>query len=77
MSTNNFDEYQQNKVENIKREELVKRSPIAKKLYLRGEYCKVNKKYELNDYDDISRTIYVKKGTNLFLTWDSTNEKEF
>jgi hypothetical protein len=74
MSTNNS-EYQQNKVENIKRDELVRRSPIAKKTYVRGEYCKTTKKYELNDYSDISRSIYVKKGTNLFLTWE-LNENE-
>jgi hypothetical protein len=70
-------EYQQNKVENIKKGELIKRTPTAKTAYLRGDFCRVNKKYILTDYNDISRSIYVKKGTILFETWDTSNEDEF
>jgi hypothetical protein len=71
------DIYENNTVENIKKDELVKRSPTAKKLYLRGDYCRETKKYLLTDYADIGRDITVKKGTVLYLTWDTSNEDEF
>ncbi len=73
----NNSDYQKDQVQNIKKGELVKRTPTAKKLYLRGDYCREAKKYLLTDYDDISRDILVKKATILYLTWDTTNEKEF
>lgn len=70
---NNNTEFASAKVESIKKGKLVKRSPDDKKLYLRGDYCREAKKYFLNDYDDISRSILVKKGTVLFTDW-RTNE---
>lgn len=54
-----------NKVENLKGE-LVKRKPDAKKVYMVAGYCKINRAYQLDDYNDSSRSIYVKKGTVLF-----------
>lgn len=62
------------KVEDIKKGTLVKRTPTAKKLYIRGEYNKFDKKYELQSYDDISAYVNVKKGTKLFIDWDTSNE---
>lgn len=61
------------KVQDIKRGELIKRSATSKKTYLRGEYNREVKRYELSDYDDISRSILVKKDTVLFTDW-ITNE---
>ena len=66
--------YTTSKVEDIKKGTLVKRSATAKKLYIRGEYNKFDKKYELQNYDDISDFINVKKGTKLFTDWDTSNE---
>lgn len=54
-----------NKVENLKGE-LVKRKPDAKKVYLVVGYCRISRAYQLDDYGDISRSIYVRKGTVLF-----------
>jgi hypothetical protein len=60
---------QSDKVENIKKGTLIKRTATAKKTFLRGDYNRESKRYELQDYDDISAFIYVKKGTILFLDW--------
>lgn len=57
-------------VENIKKETLVKRKPDANKVYKLLGYCRINKKYELQDWDDISRCLYVKKGTELFIGFE-------
>ncbi len=61
------------KVENIKKGVLVKRTPTAKKTYLRGDYCRENKRYSLTDYDDICSEIFVKKGTVLHLDWPTND----
>lgn len=57
------------KVENIKKGELVKRTATAKKTYIRGDYYRESKRYELQDYDDIGSFFYIKKGTILYLDW--------
>jgi hypothetical protein len=67
-------EYAKQAVESIKKGELVKRTPNAKKTYVRGEYNKEWKKYSLTDYNDICSEIFAKKGTLLYTDWDTTNE---
>lgn len=46
--------------------QLIQRKLDAKKLYRVAGYCRLNKRYQLDDMDDISRCIYVKKDT---LVW--------
>ena len=55
------------KVEDIKVGEFVKRKQGADKVYRRGKYDAATKRYSLEDYDDTSREVFVKKGTNLFV----------
>lgn len=55
------------KVESIKVGEFVKRKPEASKVYRRGKYDAATKRYSLEDFDDASREIFVKKGTTLFV----------
>lgn len=52
------------KVENLKGE-FVKRKANSKKIYEVMGYSRENKAYQLDDVEDISRAIYVKKGTLL------------
>ena len=54
-------------VESIKQGEYVKRSETAAKVYIRGAYDQSSKRYSLTDSDDISREIFVKKGTLLLI----------
>jgi len=53
-------------IEDVPKGEFVKRKSEAVPTYTRGEYCRYEKKYQLDDYGDISRCIYAKKGT---LVW--------
>jgi len=48
------------------RGEYVKRKPDAKKVYIVNGYCRVSRRWELTDCDDVSRCIYIKTGTLLF-----------
>lgn len=57
-------------VETIKLGEFVKRKADANKVYKRGVYDAGSKRYALGDTDDISREIWVKKGTILFIGFD-------
>ena len=54
-------------VQSIKVGEYVKRQADAKKVYQRGAYDASTKTYSLNDVDDISREIRVKKNTVLHI----------
>jgi len=47
--------------------EFVKRSANAQKVYTRGEYDKASKRYSLVDTDDVSREVWVKKSTILYV----------
>jgi hypothetical protein len=59
------------KVEDIKQGETVSRirkdGSIMKKIFLRGEYNRSAKRYELQNYEDINEYVLVKKGTELKL----------
>ena len=46
--------------------EFVKRKEDSAKVYRRGPYDRQLHRFQLDDMDDISRAIYVKKGTPLF-----------
>lgn len=54
-------------VESIKRGEYVRRKADATKTYVRGAYDPTSKRYSLEDVDDVSREVFVKKGTVLFV----------
>jgi hypothetical protein len=46
--------------------EYVRRKADSSKVYKRGAYDRSTRTYELEDCSDISRSIYVKRGTVLF-----------
>jgi hypothetical protein len=47
-------------VRNIKKGEYIKCKPDSKTVYIKGEYCRTTKKFELIDTNDINRFVYVK-----------------
>ena len=53
-------------VEGLPVGEYVKRKADSSKVYKRGAYDRSTRTYELEDCSDISRSIYVKRGTVLF-----------
>jgi len=52
------------------RGEFVKRKPDAKGVYTRGEFDRSTKRYELNDEMDISRAVYLKGETIVYIGFD-------
>ena len=53
-------------IENVKKGEFIRRKPDAKKTYVRGDYDRIEKKYILDDWDDTSRWIYIRRGTVVY-----------
>lgn len=48
----------------------VKRKPDAHAVYTRGEYDRSDKRYALDDWMDISRSIYLKGDTVVYIDFD-------
>ena len=55
-----IDQIQQMKLRDVPRGEFVRRKLDARKTYTRGEYDRSAKRYQLDDWDDISRAVYLK-----------------
>lgn len=57
-------------IEDVPRGEFFRRKPDARKTYTRGDYCRFERKYIGDDWDDISRCIYLKKGAQVWVGFD-------
>ena len=54
-------------VEQVAIGEFVKRKQDSQKVFTRGTYCRETKRYSLVDSEDVSREVFVKKGTMVFV----------
>ena len=57
------------KLKDVKRGDFVRRKPDAKKTYIKGEYNRSFGKYSLEDFDDISREMFVKGSTTVYVSF--------
>jgi hypothetical protein len=48
---------------NVARGEYVRRKPDSSVTYIRGEYDRTTKRFELIDADDVNRVVYLKAAT--------------
>ena len=62
-----FTKEQWKKVQDISRGEFVRKNPQAKITYKRGQYDRSTKRFALEDTTDISREVYVKRDTQLWV----------
>ena len=54
------------KIEDVKRGDFIRRTMVTRKTYRKGGYDRTEKRYANMDCDDISRSIYLKKGTIVY-----------
>ena len=54
-------------IEDVSNGEFIKRKENAKTTYIKGGYCRYNKAYQIDNCEDISKDIYLKKGTSVFI----------
>ena len=57
-------------LKDVKKGEYIKRKPDAKKVFTKGEYCRFDKKYSCDDWEDISRCIMLKGSTIVYIGFD-------
>ena len=57
-------------LKDVPRGEFVKRKPEAKTVFTRGDYDHSDKRYALNDWLDISRAVYLKGTTIVYIDFD-------
>lgn len=48
-------------IQHVTKGDYVKRKPDAKGIYIKGDYCRIAKAYEMRDTDDVNRVIYIKR----------------
>lgn len=58
------------KIELVKQGDFFKLKETAKKVWVRGAYCRINKAYECQNFDDISDFKYLKKGKEVFIDFE-------
>ncbi len=57
-------------LKDVKKGDYIKRKPDAKKVFTKGEYCRFDKKYSCDDWEDISRCIMLKGSTIVYIGFD-------
>lgn len=55
------------KLKDVKKGEFIRRRKDAHKTYTKGDYIRGDKVYECNDWDDISRAVYLKGSTLVYV----------
>ena len=54
-------------IKNVEKGEFVKRFADTNKVYIKGDYCRFNKKYSLIDADDMNHEIFVPSNKAVFI----------
>ncbi len=54
-------------LKNVKPGDYVKRKADAVKVYIKGDYDRTTKSFELKDVEDINRCVYVKADKTVFI----------
>lgn len=58
------------KLKDVKKGEYFKRKADAKKVFIRGDYVREDKKFECQDFDDINHFVYLKGDTLVFVGFE-------
>lgn len=58
------------KIEDVKKGAYFKKTATAKKVFIRGDFNRSLKKYEGQNFDDISDFCHIKKGVKVFTDFD-------
>ena len=48
-------------IQHVTKGDYVKRKVDSKAVYVKGDYCRIAKAYEMYDTDDVNRVIYIKR----------------
>lgn len=57
-------------IQEVKKGDVLKIRAFGKQIYLKGNYCRLNKAYECQNYFDISDFRYLKKDKIVFTEFE-------
>jgi hypothetical protein len=63
------------KIEDVKKDDILYKTESSKKLFMKGDYCRFERKYYAEEYEDINSGAYFKKGKIVYVEYDGYYEK--
>ena len=63
-------------IEDVKKDDILYKTMTSKKLFMKGDYCRVERKYYAEEYEDINSGAYFKKGKVVYVEYDSYYDKK-
>ena len=57
-------------IQDVKKGEFVKRTATTLKVYIRADYQRDMKRFQLDDTTDIFRAVYIKRGTLVWVDFE-------
>ena len=64
------------KIEDVKKDDILYKTESSKKLFMKGDYCRFERKYYAGEYEDINSGAYFKKGKIVYVDYDGYYEKK-
>lgn len=58
------------KIKELKRGDFFKRKPDSQEVYVRGEYCREEKKYSCYKHDDTNSEIFLKGDKEVYVNFE-------
>jgi hypothetical protein len=58
------------KIQDVKKGDFIRKTPTAKKTFIKESFCRFNKAYEVQDYSDINNWQYLKKNKIVYINFD-------
>ena len=63
-------------IEDVKKDDILYKTMTSKKLFMKGDYCRVERKYYADEYEDINSGAYFKKGKIVYVEYDGYYEEK-
>ena len=64
------------KIEDVKKDDILYKTDSSKKLFMKRSYCRFERKYYAEEYEDINSGAYFKKGKIVYVEYDGHYEKK-
>jgi len=64
------------KIQDVMKNDIIYKTLTSKKEFLKGNYCRFERKYYAEDYEDINSGAYFKKGKIVYVEYDGYYEKK-
>ena len=63
-------------IEDVKKDDILYKTETSKKLFMKGDYCRFERKYYAEEYEDINSGTYFPKGKIVYVDYDGHYERK-